>query len=315
MTTVPRPWVKATFVGVALMLGACNRKPRLKQAEKDEDRDKQTLREQIESLRGVSGTVDAPVMTLETGVICSELSVTGELIPRRSVIVKPSMEGRIAFQRPIRVGDKVREDELIAKIDDRDIEDEIKQQEQQIAIAREKIKLDQNELEQKQKDVEFDREMVREGFLNQSELRKSESLVSHAEISLRQSRLVLEQEENKLKRVQRKREKVPITAPIGGMVVLASHLTGQKGASDLLNEEIMSQEDTLVNTGTQLFGIVSRDEYLAQCLVNGKDKAKLRVEQPACVTVISHRAVEVKGSVARIAHLQEAKTHAYKVWL
>ncbi|HUT24844.1 MAG TPA: biotin/lipoyl-binding protein, partial [Sumerlaeia bacterium] len=247
-----------TRVGAMLLLNAllfatltgCEGKPSIPGADDSDAKKNSTLREQLESLRGIGGKVEAPVVRITTGTICSELSVTGELVPRQSAIVKPLMDGRIAFVRSIKVGDMVEEGELIANIDDRDIEDEIEQQHRQIAISKEQIKLDENDMAQRQKDLEFDRQMVKEGFLNESELRKSELSLDRANIALRQSNLRLEQEENRLQRALRQREKVPIKASLSGMVVLASHLTGEKSATDLLNEEIMALEGTLVNSGT-----------------------------------------------------------------
>jgi multidrug efflux pump subunit AcrA (membrane-fusion protein) len=303
----------AAGLALSLLAAGCGDKPTL--AADDAKNEKKTLREQIEDLRGVGGTVDVPVVELTTATISADLSITGELVPKKSVIVKPFMDGRITFLRKIKVGDIVKQDETIAKIDDRDIEDEVEQQKREIEINKESINLSENELAQKEKDVEFDRGMVKDGFLNESELRRSELELRRAEISLRQSRLQLKQAENRLTQSLRKREKVPIKAPQGGMVVLASHLTAQGESSDLLNEEITALEGTMVGTGTQLFGIVSQGDYLAQCLVNGKDKAKIVLGQKVRVTVISHKSFDVEGEVVQIAQLQDVKSHAYKVWI
>jgi multidrug efflux pump subunit AcrA (membrane-fusion protein) len=291
----------------------CSDKPALPSANAKEQ--KKTLREQIEDLRGTGGTVDVGVQKLTTATITADLSITGELVPRKCVIVKPLMDGRITFLRKIKVGDIVRENETIAKIDDRDIEDEIKQEERDIDITSETIRLDENELAQKEKDLEFDRGMVKDGFLNEIELRRSELELHRAEISLRQNRLRLEQAENKLTKALRQREKVPIKAPLEGMVVLASHLTGQSGSSDLLKEEITAIEGTLVGTGSELFGIVSQGDYLAQCMVNSKDKAKIRPGLKARLSVVSHKAIDAMGEVTQVAQLQDMKSHAYKVWI
>ncbi|MBN1902404.1 HlyD family efflux transporter periplasmic adaptor subunit [Candidatus Sumerlaeota bacterium] len=306
------------LIAITVIVGifsGCGEKVSLQGSSPDKKGEQKTLREQVEELRGIAGRIEVPVTKITTGTISSILSVTGELVPRKSVIVKPMMDGRITFLKPIKVGDIVSEGDLIAKIDDRDIEDEITRQIREIEITKEKIKLDESEFAQNQKDLEFDRQLFKEGYLNEAEIRKTEMNLKRAEIALRQSRLSLEQEEDKLKQALRKREKVPIKAPISGMVVLASHLTGQGGGSDLLSEEIMSLEDTLVGTGSQLFGIVSQDDFLAQCLVNSKDKAKIELGQKALVTVISHKAVEAPGEVIKIDQLQDVKTRAYKVWI
>jgi RND family efflux transporter MFP subunit len=300
---------------LVLFTVGCNNKPELKNKNAPKSPKNATLRQQLEELRGGMDRIEVPVIRLTTGTITSVFSIAGELVPRQSAIVNPLMDGRITFQRKIKVGDLVKKEEIIARIDDRDIEDEIEQQKRQIAISKETLKLDENELEQKQKDLVFDHGMLKEGFLNQNEFRKSELALKRAEISLRKSNLNLEQEENKLLKVMRKREKVPVKAPISGMIVLASHLKNQASASGLLNEEIMSMDDTLVGPGTQIFGIISQNEFLAQCLINGKDKAKIHIGQEAELTVITHKAIKVPGELIKIDLLQDAQSKAYKIWI
>jgi RND family efflux transporter MFP subunit len=274
-----------------------------------------SLKEIVEKYQGGSAKIQAPVMRLRPGSIREELSITGELAPVRSVVVKPMMDGRIAFERPIKVGDRVEAGEVIARIDDRDIRDEIAQQEQQLDIGRRAIELDKIDLEQKRKDLENNGQLLKEGFINQIEYDRSAMAVRQAELAMERSQIQLEQEQSRLKKAERQLEKVPIVAPIGGMVVLASHLTGEQASSSLMNEEIMSIQDMLVGPGTSICGIVSDEGYLAQCMVNGKDKAKIEPGQSARVSVISYRPIEVAGEVARVALLQDVKTHAYKVWI
>ena len=294
----------------------CSDKPLLAGADNAATRKTATLRQQIEEIQGVAGAPDVPVLRLAKGSIGEELSITGELTPINSVVVKPLLDGRITFLKPIKVGDMVKKDEPIAKIDDRDIEDEIASQEKTISLSGEKLKLDEQNLEQSRKDLEFDRQLTKEGYLNEHEFEKSEMTLKQSQIALSQSKISLDIEQNRLKKALRQREKVPITAPIGGMVVLASHLTSSEDKTNsLLNEDILSLEGTLVGTGTPIFGIVSQDGYLAQCSANGRDKAKIHEGQPAAVTVITHRPITVKGKVSKISLLQDAKTHAYKIWI
>ena len=219
---------------------------------KSEDTDL-TIKERLEKIRGISGKVEIPVENPTTGTIASVLSVTGELVPQESAVVRPQMSGRLLFERTVKVGDMLEKGTVVAKIDDRDLRDEIEQQKRQIEISRENLLLDEKELAQSRKDLEFDRQMVKEGFLNENDLRKSELAVERAEISLRQSRLRLEQEDNKLEQILRKQEKIPVIAPISGMVVQASYLTGQNASSSFHQEEIMNFQDKEGSTGTDLF--------------------------------------------------------------
>ncbi len=315
MNRQQKTWAFGILLSVFIALTACDDRPSLTSFNEDKPEGDYSLRKQIESMRGIQGTLEAPVIEVTTGTIIDELSVKGTLVPRKSVIVKPLMDGRITFLRPIKVGDLVEKDEMIAKIDDRDIEDEIKNQLQQIDITSASLQLDERILSQSEKDLEYDREMLAKGLLTEIKVREAETNLEQAKINLQRNRITLEQEKNRLQQSLRKREKVAIKAPMSGMVVLSSHLTGQKNAADFFNEEIMAIDDTLVGTGTNLFGIISQDAYLAQCQVNGSDKAKVRLGQNAQITIISHKELTVPGTVTEIAHLQDTKSHAYKVWI
>ena len=306
-------WLAAALLGCAAI--GCGDKPSLAATDTKETVKNASLRQQLEDVQGAAGAPDVPVMKLEPGAISEDLSITGELVPSNSVIVKPLMDGRITFLRPIKVGDQVKKGDLIAKIDDRDIEDEIEYQQKQISISTQKLKLDEQALAQSKKDLEFDRQLVKEGYLNQHEFEKTEMSLKQAVLALGQSGIVLEQDRSKLGKALRQREKVPIAAPIDGMIVLPSHLTSEEKTFSLLNEEILSLEGMLVGTATPVFGIVSQDGYLAQCQANGRDKAKIQEGQRVGVTVITHKPVTVQGKVTKIALLQDAKSHAYKIWI
>ena len=309
-------YMKFTLVfllGCFLIVG-CGDKPTLEKGDDKDSKDNYTLKQQIEDISGLSTKVNVSVIKLATGSIVEELSITGELVPEKSIIIKPLMDGRIQFLRNIEVGDIVEEGEIIAKIDDRDIEDEIDQQKKQIEITKEKIKIDEYDLEQRKQDLENDKKLLEKGFLTQTEYNRTELALKNGEITLRQSRISLEQEESRLSSMIRKREKVNIEIPFKGMVVQASHLTGNE-ASGLLNEKIMAMDGTLVGTGTNLFGVISQEGYVARCMVSGKDKGRIKIGQKCKVTVFSHKSVDVNGKIIDIAHLQDAKTHAYKVWI
>jgi multidrug efflux pump subunit AcrA (membrane-fusion protein) len=262
-----------------------------------------------------------PVEGITTGTICETVSITGELVPEKSAIIKPLMDGRISFLKPVKVGDSIEKGDVVAKIDDRDIEDDIQKQQQQIEISREQIRLDEEELKQMKKSLEYDRKLVASSYISRNEVEKSETNVSRAEVSLRKSVITLEQEQNMLKKFLRQREKVAIAAPISGTIVPASHLMAKESSSysssssDFLEEDIMSLDDTLVGSSTPIFGILSRNGFLVQCQVTGKHQALISVGQKAKITVVSYKPIALEGTVSRISNLQDIKTKGYKVWI
>jgi len=309
------PLAVAAGLALAAFLAACGQDISLTPTADGATQAPATLREKVREIQGLDAPVDVPVIELRRTTIKETLSITGELAPRQSAMVKPMMEGRLTFLRRIEVGTMVEEGETLAKIDDRDIEADIENQRKQVEISREKIELDRRDLLQKEKSFEFDKKLKARNFITQIEFDRSELAVQQAQINLRQSQIMLEQEEKKLEKLLRQREKVPIVAPISGMVVLASHLREQSTQSDLLNEEIMRLEDTLVGPSTELFGIISHDHFEARCMVNGRDKARLTPGQEVQARVIAHREITVPGRIRTVSRVQDQQSHAYKVWI
>lgn len=293
----------------------CGKKNTLAASTDTKSRKNATLREAVEQASGVASRFDVPVVEITSKTLSAELSVTGELVPEKSVVVKSLMDGRITFRHPLNVGDKVKKGEVVATIDDRDVEDEIRQQRRQVEISEEKITLDEENLAQKRKSVEIDKQLCAKSFISKNELEKSQMETKQLELGLWQSRNALEQEKGKLAKAIRQREKVSVAAPFSGMVVPAAQLLNEGGAGGLATEEIMSLDGTLVNTATPLFGLLSQQGFLAMCLVNGKDVARIAVGQNVKLTVISHKPIEITGRVARLSTVQDQKSRAHKVWI
>jgi multidrug efflux pump subunit AcrA (membrane-fusion protein) len=305
----------AAWLLAAALLAGCEEKSILPGAQAADRGGRPTLRQTIEEIQGIGGVVDAPVITLEPRSIREELEITGELRPEESRIVNPQMDGRLYFERPLNIGDVVEEGQLLARIDDRDIWDEIRRQLQQIEIGQEKVKLDETSLSQSRNDLIAEQRLVDRGFSTPKELERAQNAVRQSELTLRQTEISLEREKVALEQTRRKLEKVPIVAPISGMIVPPSQLSGQDNSKSLLNEDIMTLEGRLVGTSTEICGIISQDSFLARCLVPGKEKPRLRVGQRSAIKVISHREFNVPGEVVKIANLQDIQTHAYVVWL
>ena len=311
----PMTWIGLAFLAAGLLAGCGNNSPLAGSGASAQGTADVTIKDQLAQMQGRAVKLDVPVVRLAPEAIREELSITGELVPENSIIVKPLLEGRINFVRQIKVGDLVQKGEVIAKIDDRDIEDDIENQRKQIDISAEQVKLDEKKLAQQEKTFEFDKRLAAKGYITQIQYDQSELSLEQARISLRSSEIMYEQEQKKLERNLRQREKVPIEAPMSGMVVLAEHLKDTQQSNDLLNQEIMRLEDTLVSSGSELFGIISNEGYQARCLVNGKDKARLSVGQPVEATVITYKPIKARGVIGRIAKLQDTQSHAYKIWI
>ena len=81
------------------IFAGCGDKPSLENKEEKVSKKDYTLKQQIEDMKGLATKVNVSVIKLATGSIVEELSITGELVPEKSVMIKPLMDGRINFLR------------------------------------------------------------------------------------------------------------------------------------------------------------------------------------------------------------------------
>ena len=273
-----------------------------------------SLTQALENIQGLDSVLDVPVVVIVPSSIVEQLDLgSGDLIPRESVIVYPETEGRLRFNRIWEVGDKVEKNQVIAQIDDVDILDDIDQQRKSIELSAQDIKFKRLDLGLKKNTLDQDRNLARKKFISEQELQSSEMSVEQAQIGLEQAGISLEQEETRLQKLLRDHERMPITAPMSGTIVLASHLQGERSSIKILDEEIMQRAGMPVSTSTAICGIISDDAYHARVNVNAKDKARLAVGQKADIKVHSYTTINVTGTVVEIDNIQDMNSHAYRV--
>src|SRR6187402_1631400 len=88
------------------------------------------------------GTARPSTAEIETRDIRFAVSAAGEITPAEQVSVRPEVNGKIEVLT-VDVGDTVRKDQLLFKLDDRELQTE--KQSQETAVARTRLEIEQAE--------------------------------------------------------------------------------------------------------------------------------------------------------------------------
>jgi len=194
ITTMPRKRL-VSFVVVTVWCGvfaACSNKPR---AESDEGADKPT-----------DAVTEVTVTRVELADMTTTLSITGTVaaLPNQDVRVSSLVPGRVASMM-VAEGDRVRAGQILAKIDDRPLQDQAQQAEAAVEQAR--ASLENARLNRDRNESLFQR-----GIAARKELEDARTLVSVNEAALRQAEAALS-----LARLQLARTEV--RSPLDGVMV------------------------------------------------------------------------------------------------
>ncbi len=130
---------------------------------------------------GGTGAFARPPMTVEltrakTGSVSDRIMIVGNLIGSATVDVVPKVSGRLQSVA-VRLGDPVRKGQLIAKVEDREIQEQVKQVEASFEVARATIRQREADLKFAETNVErsrslFDRELLAKQTLDDAEARR-----------------------------------------------------------------------------------------------------------------------------------------------
>ena len=214
------------------------------------------------------------------------VSATGVLQPVKIVEIKSKASGEI-LEMPVEMGDYLRAGDIIAQIDTRILDQEMKQAEADFESA-------QIRLEIAGKQYERAKSLHAQDLISPNDLETSEQNFSNAESQFIRSEASLELARERL-------EDTTVTAPISGTILAKTVEQGQIIASSTNN----------VSGGTVLIQMADLSEFEIRTLVDeidiGNVKPGLRVES----TVEAFSDMEFEGEVMKIepqAEVQQSVT-------
>jgi len=213
--------------------------------------------------------------TVETRNIKFAVSAAGEIIPAEQVSVRPEVNGKIE-QLPVDVGDFVRKDQLLFKLDDRELQTERESQDK--AVERTRLELEQAKRNYERAQELFDSKLI------------SQELFEDAKTAYDLALNSLDRAQKSMDLVLERLRKTAVMAPFDCTVLTRPVSIGQavSGSGGF-------------NSGTEVLSIANLNDLIINAHINQADVTRLKAEQEVEVTVEAVPGLKVIGRVERIA--------------
>jgi HlyD family secretion protein len=212
---------------------------------------------------------------VETKDIDFVVTVSGEITPEKQVSVRPEVNGLI-LELPVDIGDKVKKDQLLFALDDKNIRIEIEQRQTQIDAAN-------LQLEKAKRNFERDKKLFEENLVSKEAFQNTETEYNLAKNSI-------ERAQNDLDLAMERMEKTQILAPFDCTILTRPVSAGQavSGSGGF-------------NSGTEVLTIADLNRMIINAHVNQADVSRLSVGLKVDIQVEAIAGLVVEGTVERIA--------------
>ena len=267
-----------------------------------------------------------PPMTVETakvarGKISSYLTVVGNLVGEATVEVVPRTGGRVTSIN-VKLGDRVRRNQVIAKIEDREIVEQVNQAQASHRVAEATIRSREADLELAKTSVERSRNLYGRQLLPKQTLDDAEARYSAAQAQVDLSQAQLAQSAARLQELQINLANTNVVSPVDGFVAKrnvdpGAWVSQQAGVASIVDisalrlvANITEKDLRLVSAGDR--GVVEVDAFPGEKF-NGKIARVSPILDPATRTApmeieIPNQAFRLKpGMYAKVTLEVESK--------
>ena len=229
----------------------------------------------------------APVVHAE---VSRELAVVGNLIGDQTVSVVPKTAGRMQ-EITVKLGDRVTRGQRIARIEDQEIREQVKQAEAASEVARATIRQREADLELAKTNVERSRNLFQRQLLPQQTLDDAEAKYQSAQAALDLARAQNTQSQSRLDELRITLENTLITSPVNGFV---ARRAADPGAFVSANAPIVDVVD------------IQRVRLVANIIE--KDLKQIGVGNSARVEVDAFPGESFMGRIARVSPVLDPAT-------
>ncbi len=245
--------------------------------------------------KGGGGPVAVALAQSRLGRIQERLSLTGALKPKETVDVSPKATGRLKTA-VFRVGDFVKEGQLVAEMEDDELQQQVKASVATLAVA--KASLDQREAELKNAKVEMDRarDLQRLGLISTQDVAARETGFQVVQAQVELARAQMQQAEATLRELHIRLEQTKIYAPMSGHVA-----------------QRFVDPGALLSTNTPILRLVNIATLVTDATVTERDVAKIRVGNQATIHIDAFGDQTFRGKVVRISPVLDASTRTASV--
>jgi RND family efflux transporter MFP subunit len=241
-----------------------------------------------------------PPMTVELAAVARRdmidtITVVGNLIGAATVDAVPRGQGRLDAVY-VKLGDSVRRGQAIAKIEDREIVEQIKQAEATLNVSQATIRQRQADLKLAQNNMERSKSLFERDLLPRQTFDDTDARYQAAQAQLELSMAQLEQTRSRLDELKINLQNTIITAPVQGFI---GKRTLDPGASVGANTSFMSVVD--IRTVRLVINVVE------------KDLRRIHEGTAVEVEVDAYPGENFMGRVARLAPILDPATRTAQV--
>ena len=235
------------------------------------------------------------VGTAKRGDVAAHLTVVGNLIGLQTVDVAPRTGGRL-LSVSVQLGDPVRRGQQIAKVEDREIVEQVNQAEASMNVSRATIR--QREADLKVAELNFDRSknLFSRQLLAKQALDDAESRYLAAVAQLDLSKAQQSQNEARLQELKFNLNNTIITSPVDGFI-------GKRNVD----------AGAMVNTNTAIVSVVDISRLKLVVNVVEKDLRNVTAGDVGIVEVDAYPGEKFNGRIARVAPVLDPATRTASI--
>lgn len=244
---------------------------------------------------GPGGGGFRPPMTVELakvsrGKISAYLSVVGNMIGEATVEVAPKTGGRLTSVA-VKLGDQVRRNQIIAKLDDREIIEQVRQAEASHKVAEATIRQREADLQLALTSVERSRNLYGRQLLPRQTLDDAEARYSAAQAQLDLARAQMAQSAARLEELRINLANTNVVSPVNGFVARRNVDPG-----------------AWVSQNAGVASIVDISSLRLVANVVEKDLRMVSAGDPAVVEVDAYPGEKFNGRIARVSPVLDPNT-------
>jgi RND family efflux transporter MFP subunit len=228
------------------------------------------------------------VEPIRIGSIENVGNFSGTLLPSRRVTIASKVSGQL-IELSVNIGDAIRRGQVLARLDDSEIREEVNQVRAEVMVARANLAEAESSLELARRDLNRITSLRSQDFVTQSEREVVEARVAEREARLSVAEASLTLREASLRRAEIR---------LGYTAIEASW-------EDDDEERFVSQRfldaGSLVSVNQPILEVVSLQNLIGQFFVSETDFYQLRPGMPVEVSVAGPRTQVVQGTIARLS--------------
>ncbi|MDZ7374469.1 MAG: efflux RND transporter periplasmic adaptor subunit [candidate division KSB1 bacterium] len=233
--------------------------------------------------RGQRPPVAVEVDSVRFGPIAEVRQFVGTIYPAYQYIVAPKVSGRVIEIRK-RIGDPVRKNEVVARLDDAEYQQAVREAEANLKIALAALAEAQSQYALAKQELERVQLLKEKGIASPAELDAATTNYEAQQSRLKLAQAQVEQREAALRSAQIRLEYTLLTAPAPGF-------TGER----------FVDEGALLAANSPVISVVGIEKVIVRTSVPERDYGRIRPGQPASISVDAFPGRTFAGVVSRLA--------------